>query len=143
MEPIGRYKPDSAFVPGDFYVEDKCCTLCGVPQMVAPDLIGKSDTGYGNCYWKKQPETPAEMEQAFAIFEVQELGCHRYAGTDEVVQLRIGLEHCDLTLPHTDSRVRRWGPIWSLEFDQTRNDATEASGSVWDRLRRWMKSLQG
>src|ERR1700677_4749218 len=75
-----EHEPTS--VSGDFYVENHCCTSCGVPQVVAPDLVGWIDEGMGHCYWKKQPETHEEMRQAFAIFDSQELGCHRYAGYD-------------------------------------------------------------
>jgi hypothetical protein len=30
---------------GDFYVEDGCCAACGVPQAVAPDLVGWREDG--------------------------------------------------------------------------------------------------
>ena len=92
-EPRYRREPTSA--PGDFYVENGCCMACGVPQMVAPDLIGWTNDHAGACYWKKQPGTPEEMRQAFAIFDGQEAGCHRYAGHNAEIQLRVGLENCD------------------------------------------------
>ena len=63
--------------------------------MVAPDLIGWTNDHGGVCYWKKQPGTPEEMRQAFAIFDGQEAGCHRYAGHDPEIRLRVGLENCD------------------------------------------------
>ena len=63
--------------------------------MVAPDLIGWGTTNRGICHWKKQPETPDEMHQAFAIFEGQEAGCHRYAGLNPEIQRRVGFENCD------------------------------------------------
>ncbi|HEY9126263.1 MAG TPA: hypothetical protein VIM62_04010, partial [Acidobacteriaceae bacterium] len=45
--------------PGDFYVESGCCISCGVPQAVAPDLVGWiEDEKFLRCYWIKQPETP-------------------------------------------------------------------------------------
>jgi len=86
-------QPQSA--PGDFYVDSNCCTSCGVPQVVAPDLVGWIDEQMSQCYWKKQPETEQELEQAFAVFDAQELGCHRYAGSDPKIQARIGTENCD------------------------------------------------
>jgi hypothetical protein len=84
---------------GDFYVESVCCMSCGVPQAVAPDLVGWTDGGMRQCYWKKQPETSQELMQAIAIFDGQEAGCHRYAGTDPEIQLRVGIENCDRTAP--------------------------------------------
>ena len=86
-------------VPGDFYVEKDVCIACGLPEMVAPDLIAHIEEPYYHCYWKKQPETPSEMQQAFNIFEGQEAGCHRYLGTDPKIQERIGSENCDHPLP--------------------------------------------
>lgn len=94
----GGGKPESQSAPGDFYVDSSCCASCGVPQVVAPDLVGWTDPQKpSGCYWKKQPENPHELNQAFAIFDHQELGCHRYAGTDPGIQERIGKEHCDKT----------------------------------------------
>jgi hypothetical protein len=94
---MGEHEPTS--VPGDFYVENHCCTSCGVPQAVAPDLVGWIDEEMSRCYWKKQPETREELRQAFAIFDGQELGCHRYAGHDPEIQARVGRENCDNTRP--------------------------------------------
>src|SRR5271155_5331318 len=93
FEIIREREPRSA--PGDFYVENSCCISCGVPQVAAPDLVGWTDAEMSQCYWKRQPETKEELEQAFAIFDGQELGCHRYAGSDPKIQARIGTENCD------------------------------------------------
>jgi hypothetical protein len=93
-----HHERETRSAPGDFYVENHCCTSCGIPQVVAPDLVGWVDEGMGRCYWKKQPETPDEMMRAFAVFDSQELGCHRYAGTDPEIQNRVGRENCDKPL---------------------------------------------
>ena len=90
--------------PGDFYVENRCCTSCGVPQAVAPSLVGWIDEPMSHCYWMKQPETPEELRQAFLIFDGQELGCHRYAGQDPEIQARLGPENCDNALPNLQAR---------------------------------------
>ena len=58
------YEREPTSAPGDFYVENRCCVSCGVPQVVAPDLVGWENNGGSHCYWKKQPETPDEMRQA-------------------------------------------------------------------------------
>jgi len=94
-----RFTSEPTSAPGDFYVEDKCCLSCGVPQVAAPDLVEwVDDRKFLHCRWKKQPSTPEELEQAFAIFDGQELGCHRYAGTDPAIRDRIGVENCDYPL---------------------------------------------
>jgi hypothetical protein len=80
-------------------VENECCVGCGVPQVVAPDLVGWNNDKNPSCYWKKQPETPDEMRQAFAIFDGQEVGCHRYAGHDPAILARVGSENCDYPPP--------------------------------------------
>jgi hypothetical protein len=49
------------------HVENHCCTSCGVPQLVASDLVGWIDEGMSHSYWQKQPETHEEMRQALAI----------------------------------------------------------------------------
>jgi len=95
MDSTKRFEPEPTSASGDFYVEKHCCTSCGVPQAVAPDLVGWVDEGASHCYWKKQPTTADEMQRAFAIFDGQELGCHRYAGRDPDIQARVGSGQCD------------------------------------------------
>ena len=72
------------------------CLSCGLPHAVASDLIGWIDENQSHCYWKKQPETPAEIKQALAVLNGQELDCHRYAGRDPAMMKRISYSgHCD------------------------------------------------
>ena len=92
---------------GPFYVDNTCCTSCGVPQVVAPDLVGWTDGSHPQCYWKKQPQTQDELLHAFAIFDGQELGCHRYAGEDPDIQRRIGAENCDSPIAELKQQVPR------------------------------------
>lgn len=81
--------PHSANVPGDFYVEDGCCTMCEVPFAEAPDLFGtvQDPKGYPHCYVKRQPETADELDQMLSAIRCAELQCIRYRGSDRVVQL--------------------------------------------------------
>jgi hypothetical protein len=65
--------------PGDFYVENDCCLLCGVPTHYAPQLFSDDDTG---CWVSRQPVTPAEHAQMRVVLETQELGCVQYRGRD-------------------------------------------------------------
>lgn len=85
--------PQSA--PGDFYVIHNECIACGAPHAVAPDLIGWSDSSQRHCVWKKQPETPEELAQAFAAFDASEVACYRYAGDDPAIIARLGPYYCD------------------------------------------------
>ena len=83
--------PNPANVPGDFYVEDGCCTMCEVPFTEAPDLFGtfQDPKGYESCYVKRQPESPAELDQMVSAIRFAELKCIRYRGTEQLIQLRL------------------------------------------------------
>jgi hypothetical protein len=68
-----------------------------VPQSVAPNLVGWIDKSRtSDCHWKKQPETIGELQRAFLIFDRQELGGHRYRGSDPAIRSRVRLENCDI-----------------------------------------------
>jgi len=71
-------------VLGDFYVEDGCCTFCGVPEVLAPDLF-ETNTSGEQCYVKKQPQSPDEIRRMIAVIAAQDLGCVRYAGLDTII----------------------------------------------------------
>ena len=103
-----RFAPEPTSAPGEFYVENHCCTSCGVPQSVAPDLVGWIDADMSHCYWKKQPETPGELERAFLILNGQELGCHRYAGSNAEIQRRVGHENCDRVMGYWAGRTQEF-----------------------------------
>jgi hypothetical protein len=120
VQPLLRV-PEPTSAPGDFYVDSNCCTACGVPQVVAPDLVGWTAEKIPQCRWKKQPSAPAEFQQAFAIFDSQELGCHRYAGTDPEIQKRVGIENCDfpLALPEREESMCSPAPTPSLKAHLT------------------------
>ena len=81
---------------GDFYVRQTCCMSCGVPQAIAPELVGWRDQNRElNCYWIKQPETADELDRAIEILDTQDVGCHRYSGTDPTILKRCPPEYCD------------------------------------------------
>ena len=81
--------------PGDFYVEDGCCTLCGVPAVTAPELFGGFDPeggiaeGAEQCWVKRQPHSPRELSAMIETMARQELGCIRYSGSDPAIVARI------------------------------------------------------
>jgi len=74
-------------VPGDFYVEDGCCTSCGMPTSEAPELFAYAPDGH--CYVRKQPSSAKETWQMIGAFTVQDVGCIRYKGKNRVVQIRL------------------------------------------------------
>ena len=79
-------------VPGPFYVEDGLCITCRAPAAVSPNLVGGNER---HCYFKKQPRTPEELEQAIQAVEACCCGAYRYAGEDPNVIARLGPTVCD------------------------------------------------
>lgn len=82
-----RRHPDN--VPGDFYVEDGCCTLCGVPEQFAPDLFPPIDDDSEHCFVRKQPTSTDEVDRMFEVIACAELDCIRYAGSDRAILTRL------------------------------------------------------
>jgi hypothetical protein len=65
-------------IPSDgVYVDSECCTNCGVPWHVAPEVFAE---GPEVCHVKRQPQGPTELRKVLRVFRYQELGCIRYAG---------------------------------------------------------------
>jgi len=86
-------------VPGAFYVEKDLCITCRAPEAVAPDLIGFHEDQSGSnirshCYFKKQPESSAEIECAIKAVSANCCGSFRYAGSDRDVIERLHRAHC-------------------------------------------------
>ena len=75
---------------GDFYVVDGMCIACTAPEHEAPDLMAH-DTAHASyhCYFKRQPETAEELEQAVMAVAVGCCGAVRYGGTNPVVLHRL------------------------------------------------------
>jgi hypothetical protein len=80
---------------GDFYVNSDCCLACGVPQAIAPELVGSTEGEYWHCYWKRQPQNADEVAKALRILRTQEMFCHRYAGRDPAILAQLEPECCD------------------------------------------------
>jgi len=95
-------KPHPSNVPGDYYVEDGCCTMCMLPFNEAPELIGeaKDPRGYSHCFVKRQPQNEHERAQMVSAIQVAELRCIRYRGNDSRVISRLKevgeAEACDV-----------------------------------------------
>jgi hypothetical protein len=85
--------------PGDFYVEDQACITCGAPEVEAPSLVCFSEGESTHCYFRKQPETMDEVEQAIRAMWASCVRALRYGGNDPGILRRLaelGLtEQCD------------------------------------------------
>ncbi len=73
--------------PGDFYVENGMCIICCAPEHAAPELMGFfSDPDGSNqlshCYFKRQPRTKAETQQAIDAIRAACCSALRYGGSD-------------------------------------------------------------
>lgn len=79
--------PFAENVRGDFHVEDGCCTSCGMPSTVAPELFSYASGGH--CYVSKQPSNAIEVQQMIEAFEVQDIGCIRYKGRNHAIQMKL------------------------------------------------------
>lgn len=81
----GSIHPKNA--AGPIYVVNGCCTACGVPTSIAPELFEFDSTDH--CYVKRQQASDSELEKALQVLRAQELDCVRYRGRDEGVLRRM------------------------------------------------------
>jgi len=85
--PLRQRVPENA--PGDFYVEAGVCLQCYLPHEAAPELMNDCKTYFRECYFRRQPQTPAEVEHAIQAIAFSELDCIRYGGSDQSVIRRL------------------------------------------------------
>lgn len=103
-EPLRDRQRHPANAPGDFYVENERCITCAMPHEMAPDLMAWFDDGDGgsSCYFKRQPTSPAEIDQAIAALRTSCCGALRYGGKDPEIRRRLqdsfAGDPCDLPL---------------------------------------------
>jgi hypothetical protein len=109
--PLPQRVPENA--PGDFYVERDVCTRCCIPHSEAPDLLNDPNVEFQECYFRRQPQTEAEVEQACMAVAVSCVGGPRYGGNDPEILERLrelGVEsQCD----EQPKPVRSW---WRRRF---------------------------
>ena len=77
---------------GPFYVGHGECMTCGYPHVLAPDLMAwemNSEGRVTHCYFRKQPETSQEIEQAVNAVNGSCCGALRYTGSDAEIINRI------------------------------------------------------
>ncbi len=89
-----------ASVAGDFYAEclrDGECNNCFLPQLEAPNIVGYAGEHpqNGQCYFKRQPESPEELQRACEAVEMACCEGLRYGGRDETVIAALKGFNCD------------------------------------------------
>jgi|HubBroStandDraft_2_1064218.scaffolds.fasta_scaffold1339779_1 hypothetical protein len=101
--------PHRLNVVGDFYVEAGCCTRCGVPWTLAPNLFQDHDDG---CFVRKQPTTAEEFAKMLEVMRSQELYCVRYQGHDPATLKALRnsgqASNCDFPSEDRSTLVHRW-----------------------------------
>jgi hypothetical protein len=124
---------------GDFYLQDECCTSCGVPQSIAPELVGWTEGKLQSCYWIRQPKTAEELSRAIKIFHTQELGCHRYSGKDPAILERLPREDCDVFHPERAFRYSQAGGASETPVRLSLTASLEGDGIIARLWRRVMR----
>ena len=74
--------------PGHFYVERHCCLSCRAPELEAPELMA-FDEQEGTCYFRRQPSTPQELDNAISAVRASCIAAVRYGGHDLEVLRRL------------------------------------------------------
>lgn len=85
-------QPHCMNLPGAFYVVNQDCMTCGYPHVLAPDLMAwemNSEGREAHCYFRKQPETSQEIEQAVNAVKGSCCGALRYSGSDPEIIKRM------------------------------------------------------
>jgi hypothetical protein len=109
--------------PGDFYVEDGCCTSCALPFTEAPGHFKYDESDH--CYVCKQPSSATDEDNMINAVSVSEVGCIRYAGSDlEILRKLVSVnarEQCDslLGISHVQAAAHSAAPApkkvwWAL-----------------------------
>lgn len=97
-KPLPERVPENA--PGDFYVEAGQCTRCCLVHAEAPDLLNDLRQAFEECFFRRQPQTPAEIEQAINAISVSEICALRYGGTDPAIIARLRERNCASQCDH-------------------------------------------
>jgi hypothetical protein len=82
---------------GDFYVEEGRCLHCCLPHAEAPELLNDPNKDFRQCYFRRQPQTPLEVEHAVEAIWASDIAALRYGGTDQSIIRKLherGVGHC-------------------------------------------------
>ena len=117
-KPFPPYPTNST---GPFYVEKGCCISCQAPYHEAPDLMAHDEDG-GHCFFRRQPETPEEVERAIRACCISCVSAVRYSGDDpEILRSfrELGrIDACDVLAPHRLTAMiqdKRWASLTMKE----------------------------
>lgn len=72
---------------GDFFVEYDICLACDAPYSEAPELMAYDENMH--CYFKRQPETPEELEHAINAVRCSCVEAVLYEGNDPEILRKI------------------------------------------------------
>jgi hypothetical protein len=97
-------------VDGPFYaVAIGCDCGCMLPESIAPDLLGTLGRPSYQTYFRRQPETPDEIDRACEAIEICPIHDLRYGGKDPAILKRLPESQCDFRLLE-DGRVELCPP---------------------------------
>jgi hypothetical protein len=130
-------RPHALNVLGPFYIEDGCCTACGVPQHLAPNLFGEDEQDH--CFVKRQPQTTSELDAMLRTMATQDLGCLRYEGQDAAIAQRLvdaGMrEQCDVAPPAHLEPMQRDHATFAV-------NVTSSAVSIAERLTNYLVTIE-
>src|SRR5687768_13997743 len=105
--PLPQRVPENA--PGDFYVRRDVCLRCCIPHGEAPELLNDATVEFRECYFRRQPQNAAEVEQACRAVQVSCVAALRYRGDNPQILARLrdlgAAGQCD-RLPGSESSLR-------------------------------------
>ena len=77
---------------GDFFVEYDMCLACDAPYSEAPQLMAYDKNMH--CYFKRQPQTPEELEHAINAVRVSCIEAVLYEGNDPEILKKVKTMPC-------------------------------------------------
>src|SRR5438874_7897317 len=101
--PLPQRVPEN--VPGDFYVEAGLCTRCCLVHGEARELLNDPNKPFEECFFRRQPKTPEEVEAAIIAISVSEMGALRYGGTDPEIIAKLRARRCAHACDHTPEGI--------------------------------------
>jgi hypothetical protein len=129
--------------PGDFYVEAGSCTRCCLVHGEAPDLLNDPQQPFQECYFRRQPQTPAEIDQAISAISVSEMSALRYGGSDPTIIEKLRAAKCGRQCDQTSegqASLRASAEAaakWRARAAQAERLPLEKRASWWRRLMGW------
>ncbi len=87
-DPIDYTIPHPMNVEGSFYVGDGCCTLCMLPQILAPDMF-RNTPDDDHCYVYQQPENEEQLKRMLECVNGAEFACIWRKSSDPQLRLRL------------------------------------------------------